>query len=126
MKRKFITSAFALLASAMACGAQISHVRLTVYHPTVEQCDSDPLTTADGSHIDLRKLERGEIKWCAISRDLIWLFPKNKPKRIWIEGHGVYEVRDLMNKRHNHGVDLLYHPSNKEVFCKSKVKIKIL
>lgn len=126
MKLKFATSAFILLVSAMVCSAQISHVRLTVYHPTVEQCDSDPLITADGSHIDLQKLKHGKIKWCAISRDLLWLFPRGKPKRIWIEGHGIYEVKDLMNKRYGHSVDLLQHPSDPKVFCKHNVKIRIL
>lgn len=125
MKRKLITSVICLLC-ALSSHSQISHVRLTVYHPVKEQCDDDPLTTADGSRIDLRKLKQGKVRWCAVSRDLLWLFPKNKPKRIWIDGHGVYEVRDVMNKRHGHSVDLLKHPSDKEIFCKNNVKIKIL
>ena len=78
----------------------ITHVTLTCYQPLPSQCDNEPFTTADGSKISLKHLKRGEIKWCAISRDLLYLFPKDKPKKIWIEGYGIYEVRDVMNKYH--------------------------
>lgn len=53
----------------------ITHVTVTCYQPVKEQCDDNPLITADGSKIDLHKLKQGKIKWCAISRDLLWLFP---------------------------------------------------
>ena len=46
--------------------------RATTYNAEVNQCDSDPLTTADGSRIDLDKLANGQLRWCALSRDLIW------------------------------------------------------
>lgn len=104
----------------------VTHVTLTCYQPVKAQCDADPITTSDGSKINLRHLKKGRIKWCAISRDLLWMFPKNKPKRVYIEGYGIYEVRDTMNVRHNHRVDILVHPSNKKLFKKDKVKIVIL
>ena len=69
-----------------------SHASITVYQPIKAQCDSQPLITSDGSKIDLKELKNGNIKWCAISQDLLYLFPKNKSKRIWIEGYGIYEV----------------------------------
>lgn len=103
-----------------------THVTVTCYHPVKEQCDDSPLITADGSKIDLHKLKKGDIKWCAISRDLLWLFPKNKPKRVYIEGHGYYEVRDVMNKRFNHRLDILQHPDNKKLILDKNVKIIIL
>lgn len=103
----------------------ITHCRVTVYHPVKSQTDNTPLITADGSHIDLQKLKRREIRWCAISRDLLWLFPKDKPKRILIEGLGVYEVRDTMNARFDHCVDILLHPSDKRMLNK-RMKITIL
>lgn len=103
-----------------------THVTVTCYHPVKEQCDDSPLITADGSKIDLHKLKKGDIKWCAISRDLLWLFPKNKPKRVYIEGHGYYEVRDVMNKRFNHRLDILQHPDNKKLILDENVKIVIL
>ena len=69
--------------------AQTTHVTLTYYQPVKEQCNSEPLVTADGSKINLHHLKQGKIKWCAISRDLLWLFPKNRPKRIYIDGFGI-------------------------------------
>jgi hypothetical protein len=46
--------------------------RATTYYCEESQCDSDPLTTADGSVIDVNKLKANELRWCALSRDLIW------------------------------------------------------
>ena len=106
--------------------AQITHVTLTYYQPIKEQCNSEPLVTADGSKINLHHLKQGKIKWCAISRDLLWLFPKNRPKRIYIDGFGIYQVRDIMNKRWNHRVDILIHPKDSKRIKLEKVKIKIL
>ena len=106
--------------------AQTTHVTLTYYNPVKEQCNSQPLITADGSKINLHHLKHNKIKWCAISRDLLYLFPKDKPKRIYIEGFGVYEVRDLMNKRYKHRVDLLLHPKDSRKIYAKNVKIKIL
>lgn len=104
----------------------ISHVTLTCYQPLVSQCDNDPLTTSDGSKINLKHLNNGKIKWCAISQDLLYLFHKDKPKRIFIEGYGLYEVKDVMNRRHKHKVDLLIHPKNSMRINIENVKIKIL
>lgn len=106
--------------------AQTTHVTLTCYQPVKEQCNSEPLVTSDGSKINLRHLERGRVKWCAISRDLLWLFPKNKPKKVWIEGYGEFEVRDVMHKRHNHRIDILIHPKNSKRIMKKNVKVKII
>ena len=103
-----------------------SHVTLTCYQPLVSQCDNNPLVTSDGSKINLKHLKNGKIKWCAISQDLLYLFPKDKPKRIFIEGYGLYEVKDVMNRRHKHKVDLLIHPKNSMRINIENVKIKIL
>lgn len=104
----------------------VTHVTLTCYQPVKEQCNEDHLTTADGSKIDLEKLKKKEIKWCAISRDLFWLFPKNKPKRVLIEGYGIYEVRDTMNSKWSHKIDLLIHPEDKTRIKLTNVKVIIL
>ena len=103
----------------------ISHVSVTVYQPVESQCDSQPLITSDGSKIDLKSLKNGNTKWCAVSQDLLYLFPNGKPKMIWIEGYGIYEVKDVMNKRFKHKVDLLIHPKNSLRVNKNNVKIKI-
>lgn len=127
MKRVFLFMVFSILASSSILSKNvITHVTVTCYQPVESQCDSDPLITADGSKIDLKKLKKKQIKWCAISRDLLWLFPKNKPKRVLIHGYGVYEVRDVMNKRFNHKVDILIHPTDKTRILDKKVKMTIL
>lgn len=106
--------------------ATVTHVTLTYYQPVKGQCDSKPLITADGSKINLNHLKSGKIRWCAISRDLLYLFPKGKPKRIYIEGFGIYQVRDVMNRRFHHSVDILIHPKNSKRIKLNKVKIKII
>lgn len=106
--------------------ATVTHVTLTYYQPVKGQCDRKPLITADGSKINLNHLKSGKIRWCAISRDLLYLFPKGKPKRIYIEGFGTYQVRDVMNRRFRHSVDILIHPKNSKRIKLNKVKIKII
>lgn len=101
-------------------GQFVTHVTLTTYNPVEAQCDSDPLVTADGTKIDLNKLKKGEIKYCAISRNLLPFIPLGSV--IEIEGYGLYEVRDTMNKRFNHCIDILQHVSEKN-FKKTKVKV---
>lgn len=123
MKQLFI---LLLLIQTTIIKAQVTHVTLTYYQPVKEQCNSEPLITADGSKINLHHLKQGKIKWCAISRDLLYLFPKNKPKKVYIEGFGVYEVRDVMNKRWNHRIDILIHPKDSKRIKLNKVKVKIL
>ena len=103
-----------------------SHVTLTCYRPIKEECDDSPLVTSDGSTINLRHLKSGNIKWCAISRDLLYLFPKDKPRKIWIEGYGIYEVKDVMNKRHKHSVDILIHPKDSIRIKIANVKVKVI
>lgn len=107
------------------CSQTVTHVTLTCYQPVKSQCDESPLITADGSKINLTKLKRRQLKWCAISRDLLYLFPKNKPKKIYIEGYGEYEVRDVMNKRLNHRVDILIHPDDSIRIYKKHIKVTI-
>ena len=104
----------------------ITHVTLTCYQPVKSQCNSEPLITADGSKINLHHLKRGRIKWCAVSRDLLYLFPKNKPKKVFIEGFGIYEVRDVTNKRYKHRIDILIHPKDSKRISIKNVKVKIL
>jgi 3D (Asp-Asp-Asp) domain-containing protein len=99
---------------------------ITCYQPVKEQCNTQPLITADGSHINLNKLRNGKIKWCAVSRNLEKYFPKGKPKRMFIEGFGIYEVKDRMNKRWTDRVDILIHPSDKTRFKLDNIKIVIL
>ena len=125
MKRLSIIFMMALVVSI--CHAEdkpfITHVTLTTYNAVKSQCDDTPLITADGTKIDLNKLKNGKLKYAAVSRDLLWCIPLGSV--IHIEGHGYYEVRDTMNERFNHYIDILQHPSQQN-FKKSKVMIKVV
>ena len=112
--------------SSFCVKSQTLSVRVTHYHPTKEECDSDPLVTADGSVINLHKLKNGSIKWCAVSRDLWNIFPKNRPKRIRVHGVGVYEVRDKTGPKARRTVDILTHPNDKKKIHIEKCKITII
>ena len=125
MKKQILIFLLLVFMSKVFCQT-ITHVTLTCYQPVKSQCNSESLITADGSKINLHHLKRGRIKWCAISRDLLYLFPKNKPKRVHIEGFGVYEVKDVMNKRHKHRIDILIHPKDSKRISIKNVKVRIL
>lgn len=104
--------------------------RATTYYCNVSQCDNDPFTTADGSVIDPIKLKNKQIRWCALSRDLIW---DEYRQGIHTEGfrglfefgdtivvksnsnpqiNGKWVVHDTMNKRYTNSIDFLIHPDN--------------
>ena len=125
MKKQILIFLLLCLMSKTFCQT-ITHVTLTCYQPVKSQCNNQPLVTSDGSKINLHHLKHNKIKWCAISRDLLYLFPKNKPKRVYIEGFGVYEVKDVMHKRHKHRIDILIHPKNSKRISMEHVKVKIL
>ena len=124
--KKYISTLIFALSVHICTHAQTTHCTLTVYNPVKSQCDNNPTTTSDGSKINLRHLRRGKIKWCAISRDLLYLFPRGKKKRVYIEGYGCYDVHDVMNKRFKHSIDILIHPKNSHRVKIKNVKIKIL
>ena len=68
--------------------------RATTYYCNESQCDNDPFTTADGSVIDPVKLKNKQIRWCALSRDLIW---DEYRQGIHAEGfRGLYEFGDTI------------------------------
>ena len=101
----------------------ITHVTITTYNAVRSQCDRSPLITADGTKIDHNKVKNGEQKIVAISRDLLYAIPLGSI--IDIEGYGRYEVRDTMNSRFNHSIDILQHSSKKN-FKKNNIKIKLV
>ena len=86
-------------------------VTATVYNPVSGQCDDSPLITADCSKIDLEQLRSGELKWVALSRDLLEYF--NYGDKIYIHSksdpsiNGIYEVHDTMNIRYTNYIDIL-------------------
>ena len=100
-----------------------THVTVTTYNAVRSQCDKTPTITADGTRIDNKKLENGQQRIAAISRDLLHEIPLGST--ILIYGYGYYEVRDTMNSRFNHCIDILQHPS-KENFKKEKIKVELV
>lgn len=107
--------------------------RATTYNVDVQQCDSDPFTTADGSVIDPIKLKTNQLRWCALSRDLICDEERQKlhdydtsifrgffrfGDTIVVKSisspqiNGKWCVRDCMNKRYKRSIDFLFDPRN--------------
>lgn len=107
------------------CGCE-EDVVVTRYRPVVEETDDTPLQTADLSEISMIKLQRGKLKWVAVSRDLLKTYRYGSKIRIQTgdpDIDGVYEVHDTMNPRWTSRVDILTHP--KESIGKGKWEGKI-
>ena len=124
--KKCILIGLGLILSLQSYGSKslfTTHVTITTYNAVRSQCDRSPLITADGTKIDHRKVKSGEQKIVAISRDLLYAIPLGSI--IDIEGYGKYEVRDTMNSRFKHRIDILQHSSKKN-FKKDKIKIKLV
>lgn len=89
------------------------YVSCTVYNPVKSQCWGDPLITADGSKISISSLEKGEIRWIAVSRDLLRVhgFKLGDKVRLRCETepgiNGVWEIHDTMAPRWKKKIDLL-------------------
>jgi hypothetical protein len=103
---------------------------LTIYHPEEGQCDSTPLITANNSHIDLDKLRRNEIRWMALSRDLLkrWNGEFNYGDTVILEAgdseiDGLWVINDSMNKRFNNRGDLLFHRDSRTTGIWRNVKM---
>lgn len=94
-----------------------NHVTVTVYNPVPEQCDSDPLVTADNSVIDTLKLKKDKLRWVAVSRDFIkgGILAYGDKVKINCEEDpslsGVYTVHDTMHPRFSRCIDILKHQS---------------
>jgi hypothetical protein len=108
--------------------------RATRYNPTVAQCSSNPFSTADGSYIDNTKLLNQEIKWCALSRELIhcefrqslfsdttlWRGPFSFGDTIIVVSesnpfiNGKWVVHDCLAGRYKNSIDFLFHVHDME------------
>ena len=124
--KRYILICLGLILSLQSYGSKslfTTHVTITTYNAVMSQCDRSPLITADGTKIDHRKVKSGQQRIVAISRDLLYAIPLGSV--IYVEGHGYYEVRDTMNSRFKHRIDILQHSSKKN-FKKDKIKIKLV
>lgn len=88
---------------------------LTVYHPTKRQCDKTPLITASNSKINVDELKNQNIRWMALSRDLLkrWNGEFHYGDTVLITSgdsqiDGFWIVKDTMNKRYKNRGDLLF------------------
>ena len=86
-------------------------IKATMYHPVKEQCDNDPLITADGSRIDPYKVSGWN--WIAVSQHMLTRNggPLNYGDTVYIFGtehkDGMYVIKDCMNKRKTNQIDFL-------------------
>ena len=94
---------------------EIGEVRIvtaTYYNPVKEQCNSNPLITASGKKINIELLEKGELKWIAVSRDLLRIYKYGDIVRITCDHdpsiNGDYEITDTMHERFENKIDLLW------------------
>jgi len=88
-------------------------VTVTMYHPVSDQTDDTPNITADGSVIRINSAS--EYRYVAVSRNMLIRNDGflNFGDYIWLDAgkkSGVYQVRDVMNKRFVNRVDILETP----------------
>lgn len=96
----------------------VREVTVTAYSPTVEECGPDPLNTAS-----MAKPRPGIV---AVSRDLFdagWVFGK----KVYVKGHGVFEIADLMSKRYTQRMDIFFPDTDQaRRFGKKQVTVALL
>lgn len=101
-----------------ASAPPVRTVTVTAYNPTTDQCDEDPLIAAS-----MRKVRSGTI---AVSRDLFdqgWVFGR----KVRIEGIGIFEINDLMNKRFTQRIDIfMWDEGQARQFGKKNIKAALL
>lgn len=97
---------------------RLKRLTVTSYSASKNQCDSDPEVTAS-----MLPVKEGTI---AVSRDLFnsgWVFGRH----VYIEGLGIYEIRDLMNKRYKSRIDIFRWEKKKAIkFGKKKLAVALL
>jgi hypothetical protein len=88
---------------------------LTIYHPTKRQCDKTPLVTASNSKINVNDLKNQNIRWMALSRDLLkrWKGDFHYGDTVLVTSgdpqiDGFWIIKDTMNKRYKNRGDLLF------------------
>nr|WP_321259671.1 hypothetical protein [uncultured Pseudodesulfovibrio sp.] len=115
--RKQLVEEARLLQKAMNM-SPVRTVTVTAYNPTTDQCDADPLIAAS-----MRKVRSGTI---AVSRDLFdqgWVFGR----KVRIEGYGIFEINDLMNKRFTQRIDIfMWDEGQARSFGKKNIKAALL
>lgn len=99
--------------------------RGTVYNPEPDQCWGDPWKAAGGK-IDSVKLETGQLRWCALSPDLLKIIPMHSKIRVHDPDKkisGIWEVKDVCGIEST--IDFL-RPSRIKTGLWKNIKIEIL
>jgi 3D (Asp-Asp-Asp) domain-containing protein len=96
----------------------VRELEVTAYTPTVRECNAEPLIAAS-----MRKVRLGTV---AVSRDLFeqgWVFGK----KVYIQGHGIYEINDLMNRRLENSMDVfMWEEKQAREFGRRQLKVALL
>ena len=122
MKKFFILLLIFITGSFFNLDAQKKEipVKISVYNPVRGQTQGNPLETASGYMINLKKLKNGQLRDCAISRKLYEKYggPFKFGDTIYISCgdsrfDGYWIIRDLMGPRSRteNKVDLLFDSS---------------
>lgn len=114
------------------CYDSIYMDRASSYYPSYAQCarrdslgnidsSSNIYTTADGSYIDMEKLRKKEISWCALPKSMLTDFGGEPyslgdtiPIRCKSKPHvnGDWVVHDVVSGKWGKTIDFLIHPEN--------------
>ena len=103
-------------------------VQATYYHPVANQTQGNPLITASGKKIDLELLEKGHLKWIAVSRDLLERYNYGDTVSIVCSEdaslNGRYVIYDTMAKRFKNKIDFLWPKGKKHEKGVWKVRMR--
>lgn len=93
----------------------LSFVKWSYYNATSTQTDLTPLITGSQKKIDLNKLKKDLLRWCAVSPDLLKRFG-GKYKygdTIYVKNplqyKGKWVIEDCMNKMYKNKIDFLMY-----------------
>ena len=97
---------------------KVRELTITAYSPTEAECGPNPTITASQT-----KARPGIV---AVSRDLFaqgWVFGK----KVYVKGHGVFEIADLMGKGHSKRMDIFIPDTDKaKRFGKKQTTVALL
>ena len=97
---------------------RVLELEVTAYTPTVRECNEEPLVAAS-----MRKVRLGTV---AVSRDLFeqgWVFGK----KVYIQGYGIFEINDLMNRRFESSMDVfMWEQERAREFGRKRLKVALL
>ena len=98
--------------------SRIIDATVTAYSPREDETDTDPLITAS-----MQPVREGTV---AVSRDLFyagWVFGR----RVYIEGHGIFIITDLMHERKKQQIDIFRFSTKKAMkFGRKSLRVALL